>query len=1005
MKRIVYVLFILFSFAFLYAQNVEDFESGGFGNNPWTFGGVADWIISSSETHSGSYSAQAGDISDSQMSSLSITLDITDASQISFWWKTSSENNYDWLRFYIDDVQIAELCGETGWEEVTNNVIVGNHTFKWQYEKDSSVSSGQDTGWIDDITFPTTFIYDDDMACSSIAGPAFTNVGSIAVYDITVKNAGYNTVNSYDVVLYNGNDEIETISINQALAFEETRVHSIPWSVPASEEDNTVMISAGVVLNNDENNANDFSSAIPTHVFPPGIIEIQVGNGTTGDNKTPTSFSYANSMTEMLYFSDEIAMEEGTMTSLEFQYNFSDGISDENIQIWLGETTQENLSTGFIFADELQLVYDGTPYFVGDSQNNWVNIEFDESYEYSGGNLVMLVYNPFTSSHTGTFNFIHDESSVSEHEDRTRYNRDNVEEYDPYDPESILESYTYEYYPNVKFNFYTGPKGILEGYVYDQDGTPVGGVEITSDDVGAIVISEPNGHYYFPDIAVGEHDFTANKYGYDSDTHSVEIIQDETTELDFTISEWNTISVSGTVYTSDDLDTPLAGAVVTLSGGTEYQYTTHQSGTFNFNNVYTNAIYQLTITYEGYQDYTSEVEVEDEDIDLGDLVVVEPTVPPSNVTATQNEDESIATISWNSPGVGGSVFRYDDGEPVTSVGLNTNNGVLGALHQYNSVLNEISWFLTDSHNHSSVKLLIFGLNEDGMPDQSNILYNSGTILNTDNQWNTHIIPEPIAAPGGFFVGICANGTYTDIALDDGVGAPYEYQDGTHFAIQNYTDSSDTWFAMEEYNVRKNMLLRVTGANYGAPVPRRDITHLNRSFEGYNIYRLEAGDENYPDDWVLVTEAITDTTYADETWQSVEEGYYKYAVKSRYTNNFESFAIFSGILNKTFSSAEGNELTLQNVTNYPNPFGNSADSRSCGTNISFSLASAKKLNVRIYNSKGQLVRNLIEDKFEAGKHNVYWDGKDNNLKQVTSGVYLYKIRSSNFIISKKMLLIK
>ena len=148
------------------------------------------------------------------------------------------------------------------------------------------------------------------------------------------------------------------------------------------------------------------------------------------------------------------------------------------------------------------MVYDGTPYFVGDSQNNWVNIEFDESYEYSGGNLVMLVYNPFTSSHTGTFNFIHDESSVSEHEDRTRYNRDNVEEYDPYDPESILQSYTYEYYPNVKFNFYTGPKGILEGYVYDQDGTPVGGVEITSDDVSAIVISEPNGHYYFPDILI-----------------------------------------------------------------------------------------------------------------------------------------------------------------------------------------------------------------------------------------------------------------------------------------------------------------------------------------------------------------------------------------------------------------------------------------------------------------------------------------------------------------------
>jgi hypothetical protein len=304
-----------------------------------------------------------------------------------------------------------------------------------------------------------------------------------------------------------------------------------------------------------------------------------------------------------------------------------------------------------------------------------------------------------------------------------------------------------------------------------------------------------------------------------------------------------------------------------------------------------------------------------------------------------------------------------------------------------------------------VKLFVFGLDEDGLPDQTNILYNSGVIFNIDNQWNNHIIPEPIAAPSGFFVGICTNGTYTDIALDDGIGAPYEYIDGTHFAIQDYTDSSESWFAMEEYNMRKNMLIRVTGANYGAPIPNRGVTCSDRSFEGYNVYRLEANNENDPEDWVLVGEAITDTTYADETWQSVEEGDYKYAVTSRYTNNYESFAIFSGILTKTFTSSEENELTLQNVSNYPNPFSTSGESRNCGTNISFSIANPKELNIKIYNSKGQLVRNLVKDKFEAGKHQIYWNGKDDNLKQVTSGVYLYKIQSSDFMISKKMLLLK
>jgi len=58
------------------------------------------------------------------------------------------------MRFYIDAVQKAEWSGEEGWEEFSYPVTAGEHTFKWEYYKDGSVSSGSDCGWVDYIVFP-----------------------------------------------------------------------------------------------------------------------------------------------------------------------------------------------------------------------------------------------------------------------------------------------------------------------------------------------------------------------------------------------------------------------------------------------------------------------------------------------------------------------------------------------------------------------------------------------------------------------------------------------------------------------------------------------------------------------------------------------------------------------------------------------------------------------------------------------------------------------------------
>jgi hypothetical protein len=132
----------------------EDFETGDFSAFDWDFGGNANWTITNANPFEGAYSAKSGVIGDDSETELMITMDVVADDEISFFRRVSSEASYDFLRFYMDGVQKAEWAGEENWDEVTFPVSSGTHTFKWAYEKDQSVNSGEDCAWIDYIVFP-----------------------------------------------------------------------------------------------------------------------------------------------------------------------------------------------------------------------------------------------------------------------------------------------------------------------------------------------------------------------------------------------------------------------------------------------------------------------------------------------------------------------------------------------------------------------------------------------------------------------------------------------------------------------------------------------------------------------------------------------------------------------------------------------------------------------------------------------------------------------------------
>lgn len=70
-------------------------------------------------------------------------------------------------------------------------------------------------------------------------------------------------------------------------------------------------------------------------------------------------------------------------------------------------------------------------------------------------------------------------------------------------------------------------------------------------------------------------------------------------------------------------------------------------------------------------------------------------------------------------------------------------------------------------------------------------------------------------------------------------------------------------------------------------------------------------------------------------------------------------------------------------NQPNPFGT-------GTTIRYSLPHEGKVQLRVYNVEGRVVRTLVDDTVAAGLHAVTWDGRDSGGARLSSGVYFYRL---------------
>jgi len=119
----------------------------------WATGGDAAWYRQTAVNYYGGDAVRAGPVTAGKVTYLQTT--VTGPGTFSFYWKVSSEADYDALVLMLDSDLVDYISGETGWAQVSLAIPAGSHTLTWAYVKDETVSGGMDTGWIDKAVYTT----------------------------------------------------------------------------------------------------------------------------------------------------------------------------------------------------------------------------------------------------------------------------------------------------------------------------------------------------------------------------------------------------------------------------------------------------------------------------------------------------------------------------------------------------------------------------------------------------------------------------------------------------------------------------------------------------------------------------------------------------------------------------------------------------------------------------------------------------------------------------------
>ena len=227
-----------------------------------------------------------------------------------------------------------------------------------------------------------------------------------------------------------------------------------------------------------------------------------------------------------------------------------------------------------------------------------------------------------------------------------------------------------------------------------------------------------------------------------------------------------------------------------------------------------------------------------------------------------------------------------------------------------------------------------------------------------------------------------------------------YEEVSKFWFRERSDYIPIYVTLPEGIVGENggeIGLFINGECYGAKVIDGEIVQIN-------AYILD-------DDIDFETAEIEFQIHEYNT-RSADRRFSDYLVKDHSVDRYHSQRLDLSQNRSFYQISLSPEQTTEEVTryastlygNYPNPFNPT-------TTINFRIGNLESredeshVNIDIFNIKGQKVRTLVNSVYPMGEHCVIWNGRDDHGANVSSGIYLYRMKTDGFTQTNKMVLMK
>lgn len=796
-----------------------------------------------------------------------------------------------------------------------------------------------------------------DLAALSLQGNVTPTVGTPSTYIVQVKNNGTDPQQgtAYTVKLMSGTTELASVQ-GVTLAPNATNNFSIEWTPTTS---GPLAITGKVVLPGDSVPTNDETAALNLVVQPAGVWAYTVGDGSQ-TARVPIDMYYKNSLHQYLIYPGELGNTIGSITGLGIYNQFTQDLLNMPTNVWIGTTTQADLSAGWIPVTNHTQVFSGTLNYPTGS--NLISIPFNTPYLYlNGENLVLTFQRPMDTQYYNSTNYFKAQTGTPATRARNIYSDSTT--YDPLNPPATGGTNTGQF-PQTVFYIIPGGVGHLTGTVTGSGGTPLQGVAISLTPAGYNTTTNAQGQYTINNILPGTYTANFSVYGYQNASQQAVIVEDETTTLNVTMTPLPMVNVTGTIIASDT-QAGISGASIHLEGYADYNGNTIANGTFSIPGVYANNAYSYVIMAPGYIAATGTINVGATNYSMGTITLNEIAYAPHNVLAAVNNPGTAVDLTWQAPDPN-AVEITESFEPETfppqdwtqvinNTGGPNTSGVYPTWCRFGAITisgqpatptdgsyqaglwwaysHQDEWLITPSFNCPPAGYLTFdsyvylgSTNGDHYyvqvsADNGNSWSVAWDASAQTGGWNYYA--SPITVDLGIYSGqqikLAFNASdgpnddglwyvwfIDDIYIGNALTAEANPAQTVRFSASDLTAKSagKGGFAVNTATDLSPSRAMQTGLARGeSRLPYsseiRDPGNSDRSLTGYKVWRLTQGQEANESAWTSLTpNAITALNLSDPAWQTLPNGLYRWAVKGIYTNNVISVPSFSNVLQKT-----------------------------------------------------------------------------------------------------------